>query len=116
MFKIVLAGLLGLLLVDRPSITTSNDGERFKVSFEAGAIWACTIFQQQVVTEITENFPDGLYTPKHCWHLDPSLTTYDDNWAYIHQYDTPWKVWAELTYVENGETVIHKSNVIDLNR
>lgn len=91
--------------------------ERFLVTFPKGAMQAITVYQQQVQGEPDDNFPDGRYTPRRVWFLeDSSIEEYEEDWNFIRKYETPWKVWAEIGYIENGEVVYVKSNVIDVVR
>ena len=89
---------LGMLMVATPILTTPN-GRDFTITYDAGAIWACTYYQRQVVTEEDKVYwPDGKYTPAHCWSLDPASTSYDDDWAYINVYDSDWLIHASVGY------------------
>lgn len=92
-----------------PTITPSETGENFLVMFDRGAIHACTVFRMVKQTEPIgdPNFPDGHYTPRHCWMLSGKDDQYVDDWDYIKKYDTAWEVWAEIQYpdrVEHGTT------------
>lgn len=93
-------------------------GEQLLVSFDKGAVWACTVFQQQVVGTPDQNWSDGRYAPRHCWSLYSDATSYDDNWNYIKSYDTDWLVWAEVGYPALGVDVIQytKTNVLEIHR
>ena len=104
-------------LAATPQISTSADHQQFTVSFEKGAIWACTVYQSQRVTdEDRANFPDGKYAPRHCWALDETMTSYPDDWAWILPYDVDWHVWAEVGYPRGGEVVYVKTNVVVVHR
>ena len=102
---IIEATLTLLLAILPPSITAVDGGRLFEVTFDQGAGYACTIYQQQVVGEPDQNFPDGRYTPKHCWYLEPSDSGYQDDWAFIKPENTDWLVWSEIDYM-NLEGVV----------
>lgn len=109
--------LLGLFIGLSPTVTlekVDRTGEHMRVSFPKGAVYACTTFQEQVVREPDANFPDGMYAPKHCWLLDETDTGYDEDWLYIKQYDSDWKVWVEVQY-DNGDLTV-KSNTLTIHR
>lgn len=97
-----------------PAIVEKNG--QFTVTFDKGAVWACTVYQMQRVTEDRTLFPDGRYTPRHCWALDEEMTSYPDDWNWILTYDADWKVWAEIGYPKGGEIVYAQTNVIDVHR
>ena len=63
-----------------------SSGEHLLVTFAMGATWACTVFNQQDVSEP--------YAPRHCWGLDAGATSYDDDWAHIERADGDWVVFA----------------------
>lgn len=99
MINLIMAFLLATL-----SLISSN-GETFKVTYDKGAVWSCTVFQQQKVGTPDANFPDGRYTPKHCWSITRDSTSYEDDWALITPEDTDWLVWAEVQYI-NGHDMV----------
>lgn len=105
MKALIVALALMLGMVQDPSIVASQDGEKFTVTFDAGAVWACTVYQQQVVGEPDANFPDGMYAPRHCWDLKTSNTAYYDDWMYILKYDTDWLVWSEIGYPKSNDDI-----------
>lgn len=108
--------LIVAFMVATLSLIASN-GDTFKVSYDKGAVWSCTVFQQQKVNKTDANFPDGRYTPKHCWGLNRDENSYEDNWAFIDKADTDWLVWAEVQYIDghdNVKTVI--SNKVRIHR
>ena len=83
--------------------------ERFKVVFNPGAVYACTVYEQQGGKEP--------YAPRHCWWLDPTLVGYEDDWEYIERYDTDWLVYAEVGYPDSdGVTVYHETNKLKVHR
>ena len=119
MLKYLLASVLLLgfpIKADHnPTITKSQDGEHFVVSFdEGGAVHACTVYWMVKITEPIgdPNFPDGHYAPRHCWFLDDDTTSYEDNWDYIPRYHTDWEVWSEVGFLIDGKTVYFKTNVV----
>lgn len=82
-----------------PRITHfANVQDPFLVEFDKGATWACTMFQLQRKVEPGPNWPDGYYTPRHCWALDESMQSYPDNFKYIVPENDDWLVWAEVGY------------------
>lgn len=113
MKTLIVSLLLLMLATPSPTISKRVDGEEFKVNTGKGAVWSCTRYQQQTITEKDHNFPDGHYTPAHCWGLDPDQDEYVDDWAYILKYDTDWKVWAEVQYGDGSEA---RTNVIEIHR
>lgn len=91
-----------------PTITTTRDPNApFLVEFNAGAQWACTIYRtaepQSWIEPDNPNFPDGHYTPRHCWALDETMTSYPDDWAYIDAIGQDWDVRAEVGYPVAGQ-------------
>lgn len=88
-----------------PTITaTGNELEPFLVTFPAGALQACTIFQDQAVLApddpLRQYFADGHYAPRHCWGLPLKLTSYTDDWDFMPPSDPPasWKIWVLVQY------------------
>lgn len=100
--------------------TIERTGERFRVTFDKGAVGACTIYKQGMLREPDPNWPDGYYTPRHCWGIDDDTTFYNDDWAWIQPEQTSWEVWAEIQYPVKGgkpdEIVIVKTNMIQVLR
>jgi hypothetical protein len=84
-----------------PTITL-KDVEQITVTYDEGAVWACTNFYEARVTEKIgdPNFPDGHYKPMHCYELSPKSTGYNDDWEYILKYDDDWTVWSDITYLD----------------
>ena len=98
-----------------PTITI-KDVEAITVTFDPGAVEACTVYYEARVTEKPgdQNFPDGHYKPEHCWLLGPNDKGYEDNWEYINKYDDDWTVWAEVQYP--GSTSVVSSNKVKVHR
>lgn len=101
-----------LVTFTNPTITATGSG--FDVTFEKGAVGACTIFQDQTPIpdsepSLKEVFPDGHYAPRHCYLVEPTSTGYGDDWDFIvpDQGDhTTWKVWVEVQYMNGGPEVL----------
>lgn len=95
-----------------------NTKAPFEITHQEGAIWACTVYQSE--TETIDEIRGGRvvkvpYTPRHCWGLDESSTSYEDDWAYIKKNDGYWKVWAEVYYIVDDripEPVVVETNVV----
>jgi hypothetical protein len=108
------------MAVAAPTLAVSPNEEQFTVTFEKGATQVTTVYQEQTVTEKVgpkETFPDGHYTPKHIWFLDPSDTTVKDDWDYILKYNDDWLVWSEVLYVDaKGVQTTVVSNKLRIHR
>jgi len=109
--KLIAALLLALNLT---TPTLSMNKEEFTARFEKGAVFGCVVFQQQMVGEPDVNFPDGRYTPRKCYYLDPTDVEFRSDWDFIERYNTPWLVWAEMHYGEEDQTIL--SNQIAVTR
>ena len=82
-----------------PTISATPSSEDLVVRFDKGAVFACTVFKMVKPTETNlTQWPDGRYTPRHCWSLEESDTSYPDTWAWIERYDEDWEVYAEIGY------------------
>lgn len=114
----VLGWLLTILLLASAPVITRNIDETFSTRFDAGALWACTYFQEQRVREESrEHWPDGRYMPHKCGGLDLTSTYYEDNWDYIRAEDSDWLVWSEVGYPQpNGEIAYVSSNRLRVHR
>jgi hypothetical protein len=113
---LLLALAVGVGAQTAPRIV-AHPNQTFTVTFDKGAVWACTVFRMQKATETpSETFPDGHYTPRHCWSLDETFTSYQDDWAYILPYDSYWRVWAEIGYRRNSEIVYVHTNTLEAYR
>lgn len=120
---IVLAVLVSLAALVRgqeaeaPRLTMHANGEHFIITYAPGAVWACTMFQQQTRIPPTPNWTDGHYTPRHCWGLEGVPGGYEDDWAYILPADDDWVIWAEVGYPdETGLLVYRRSNTLRVHR
>ncbi len=120
-----LAGLLMVAVIEAAAphigFTKLGDTEHLTVTFDKGAVGACTVYQEQKVREdMREYFADGKYAPRHCWMLDGSETGYQDDWDYITRETPPsrWRVWAEVQYVVPGQTEFSMvgSNTVEVTR
>ena len=108
---------VGYLHAASAAIKAAPDGETFSVTFEPGAIWACTVFQMQKATEPPSSyFPDGKYAPRHCWGLSPAVGFYEDNWDHIPPYGEDWLVWAEIQRPGASEFVSEETNRLSIHR
>jgi hypothetical protein len=84
---LTLALFVAFQTVSAPTIRINDIGDTFLVQYEAGAEWACTVYRSvDAIQEPSANFPDGHYAPRHCWALEPTSTSYQDNWARIESY------------------------------
>jgi len=97
------------------SIEMSEDEQTFLVTFEAGSVNACTVFEQQGTD----------YSPRHCYYMDLFMTSYEDDWAYICKpskvnecvnYDTDWLVYANIFYFDGDLVVTRTTNKILVHR
>ncbi len=125
---LMVAAIAGLLMVatvcgaaPTMAFTKLGDTEHLTVSFDKGAVGACTVYQEQKVREdMREYFPDGKYAPRHCWMLDGTETGYQDDWAWIlpNTPPTKWLVRAEVQYVVPGQTEFStvSSNAVEVTR
>ena len=103
---LVALGMTALLVTAAPSILASKDGTAFKVTYEKGAVWTCVVFRMVEATETNrELWPDGHYAPRSCGPLNPTSTTYVEEWSpYIRDprtgqlYNVDWDVYAIVQY------------------
>lgn len=119
-------GYTGVVILGHgPSISTPDNGETFKVSFDQGAIFACTIFRMVEKTEEpSDTWPDGHYAPRSCGMLDPRMSGYEEAWSpYIRdpqtgkEYGVDWEVFAEIQYpTRDGDFVSVETNRIRVHR
>jgi|SRR5579862_2062015 len=96
-----------------------KDVEAITVTFDPGAVMACTVFYEASVTEKPgdPNFPDGHYKPEHCFFLEPKDTGYTDDWNFINKYNDDWTVWAEVQYPDGtGGSNVVSSNKVKVHR
>ena len=105
-----------------PVISATASGENLTVKFDKGAVFACTVFKMVKPTETNrEQWPDGRYTPRHCWNLETTDDYYEDTWAWINYYNEDWEVHAEIGYPQppvNGVTEVNyiNTNTIKIRR
>lgn len=104
-----------------PAISYKAEAELFTVTFDAGYVAACTIYQSTIDT-IELDGKVVPYAPAHCGPLSVGVeqTAYVDDWDFIvlvdgHNVPVPdggdWDVWAEL-YTEDGTAT--RTNVLRL--
>jgi hypothetical protein len=122
MIKLILATLLAFQTVSTPTIRINDIGDAFLVQYAAGAEWACTVYRSvDAIQEPSANFPDGHYAPRHCWALEPTSTSYTDNWDRIRSYvdadkdgsddAIEWEIFAMVGYpVPGGDYQYVESN------
>ncbi len=115
------ASLVAADLIKAPVIEKmSTDGEKLRVAFDKGAVTSCTVFQEQVVRDdMRSNFPDGHYTPRHCWLLSGDEVSLDEDWDFIDRVTPPskWLIHAEVQYERAGqETLTMVSNIVEVVR
>ena len=116
--------LAGAVAHPAPVIAVMPDGQMFRVTFEPGAVAACTVYQQQTLSPPNVHWPDGHYTPRHCGTLQEQMGAYEDDWAFIKAEQTPWRVWSEVQYPDGPPRadgvqdafVTVKSNVVEVTR
>lgn len=89
--------------------------EPFSVSFQAGAVSACTVFTSQVERIVLDGV-DQPYAPRNCWMLDERSTGYTDAFSFVQPNGGKWDVrvevwWPETPYdapvLSNIVTVVH---------
>lgn len=118
--SICAALVIAIASLTAASPTMTIVGEHIQVTFDKGAVGACTVYYNTAVTEVpSENFPDGHYAPRHCWLLDgeSDLTGYTDDWAFIEKTNSEWDVYAEVGYVNADQTVSYvESNKVRVRR
>jgi hypothetical protein len=85
------------LLINFPVLTSSSEGKALHVEFSKGADAACSVFTSTFET-IEEDGKTVPYEPRHCWILDPGVTSYNDDWAFIQPNGHPWNVHVEVYY------------------
>jgi len=110
--RLLLAVLLAGTVVssDAPEISADVNGESFVVTFSPGAVWACTVFEQQTAHP---DFPDG-YKPMNCWILDEDVSQYEDWWSFEPK-DTDWLVHARVGWTNDLDTY-QATNVLTIHR
>ncbi len=104
------ATALGVILValgfgaapSKPVMTAHDGGKTFTVTFPAGALYGCTDYDQR--TAGTGDIP---YKPSHCWFLDETQTSYQDDWDLIRPYSAEWDVSARIGYPDGPEVPGH---------
>lgn len=106
---------IGLLLLPVVAITVPEirprPDETFIISFEPGAVGACTVF-----TQISgEGRP---YEPRSCWWFgDQQIGSYTDDWDLIRREDAEWDVYAEIEYVDkSGKSEVVETNHLKVHR
>lgn len=117
--KFLLPTILAAVLASTsPTIVPDNTTkpEHFTVSFDRGAVSACTVFKSLTET-IEEDGQTVPYAPRHCWFLSPNSTSYVDDWAFITKpdgtpWDSDWDIHAEVSY--DDQTL--KTNVLRAHR
>lgn len=96
-----------------PTIKEGRPGF-FTITFDKGAVWACTVFRMVEPTEKDlEQWPDGHYAPRSCGDLSKDMTSYVEEFSpYIFDprtgqpYNVDWDVYAEIGYpVPDSNTV-----------
>ena len=99
--RLLLAVLLAGTVVngDAPKISSDITGESFVVTFSPGAVWACTVFEQQATHP---DFPDG-YKPMNCWILDEESSHYEDQW-FFEPHGTDWLIHARVGWSDDLES------------
>lgn len=110
----MLMGLVMVIMTTASPTIESVKGGKFLITYDKGAVWSCTVYQEQVKRASDSNFPDGMYAPRHCWGLDADTTGYVDDWAYITKSGQKWKVWAEVQYEVGNELKVVKSNQVEV--
>ena len=86
-----------------PSLVVTNV-EAITVRFELGAVWACTVFEQQDIAK-TPLRDGSVYAPRRCWALSTDMDSYEDNWDYIRRFETEWLAWASISYPDTDEAM-----------
>lgn len=110
MTKFILAALLAATAITVPEIK-ARPNETFIISFEPGAVGACTVF-----TQISgEGRP---YEPRSCWWFgDQKIGNYTDDWDLIRREDADWDVYAEIEYTTaDGKTETVETNHLKVHR
>lgn len=64
-------------------LTYSPETAKFTVTFQPGAIWACTTFKSQTQT-IEQGGKKVPYTPTKCYALPSELTSLKETWKNIN--------------------------------
>lgn len=106
MKSLILALALLFQTATTPTISTTDKGATFKVTYPRGAIWTCVVFRMTEPTEADQVlWPGGYYAPRSCGPLDSHSTTFTEEWnPYIRDpqtnkdYDADWDVYAEIQY------------------
>lgn len=113
---ITLIALFLSAMLSLPSLAIFDGGERIQVTFEPGAIWACTVYEQQDIAK-TPLRDGSIYAPQHCWGLDRDMEGYEDDWAYIRRFDTDWLVWAFIQYEQDDGSMLKvETNRVEVHR
>lgn len=90
---------------DLPSIAVSPDGQTFTVTYQGGARWACTVYEEQTASPLLPP-----YRPRHCGSLEDDSTSYVDDWEFIPAEDRDWIVFAEVGYPRGKDLVYVETN------
>lgn len=108
--KFTLAAILLTTAITVPEIKPLPD-ETFLVTFERGAVGACTIYTQLS----GEGRP---YEPRSCWWFsNQNIGSYTDDWDGIRREDVDWDVYAEIEYLDKaGKAETVETNHLKVHR